>query len=212
LWIASLAIFHIPPQALPMMIKTGVAIFLGLVCGCALAIGLVFGPLEMGGIASGPWKTNLLIGAPDAGAIVRAVIARRGLLALNRSEAVYFDATTDDDGNPLREDCLYRVSFAPEPDARWWSLTLYAADNFLAVNGDEAHSVTADHAAASAEDPMAVLVAVSRPDAPSYWISSRNAGAFALTLRLYQPSEAITADPLVADLPAIERLSCGSPT
>lgn len=195
-----------------MLIKTGLAILLGLFCGGSTAAWLVFGPMEMGGTAVGPWKTNLLIGDSNAGPMIRAVVARRGLMALNRSETVYFDATTDGEGRRLREDCFYRVSFTQEPDARWWSMTLYADDNFLAVNGENAHSVTADHAAASAEDPMAVLVAASRPDLPSYWLSSRNSGAFALTLRLYQASAAITADPAVAELPSIERLSCEGQT
>tara|TARA_R110000868_G_scaffold56073_1_gene173887 strand:+ start:21834 stop:22421 length:588 start_codon:yes stop_codon:yes gene_type:complete len=195
-----------------MLIKAGLAVLSGLICGGSTAAWLVFGPMEMGGMAVGPWKTNLLIGDTNADPMIRAVVARRGLMALNRSETVYFDATTDDAGRRLREDCLYRVSFAREPDARWWSMTLYAEDNFLAVNGDNTHSVTADHAAASAEDPMAVLIAASRPDLPSYWLSSRNSGAFALTLRLYQASAAITADPAVAGLPTIERLSCEGQT
>ena len=57
---------------------------------------------------------------------------------------------------------------------------------------------------------MAVLVAPSRPDSPSYWMSSRNAGAYALTLRLYQPAPEIRENPALAALPSIERLSCGS--
>ena len=195
-----------------MLIKTSLATFLGLIGGGVAALWLVLGPLEMGGAAVGPWRTNLLIGDADAGPMLRAVVARRGLMALNRSETVYFDATSDDDGRQLREDCRYRVSFTHEPETRWWSLTLYAADDYLAVNGDDAHSVTAEHAAASAEDPMAALVASARPDLPSYWISSRNAGEFTLTLRLYQPSAAVIADPTVADLPSIERLSCGDET
>ncbi len=195
-----------------MLIKSGLAVLLGLIGGGTAALWLVLGPLEVGGTAVGPWRTNLLIGDADAGPMLRAVVARRGLLALNRSETVYFDATSDDDGRKLREDCLYRVNFTQEPETRWWSLTLYAADDYLAVNGDDAHSVTAGHAAVSAEDPMAALVAGSRPDLPSYWISSRNAGEFTLTLRLYQPSAAIIADPTVANLPSIERLSCGDET
>jgi hypothetical protein len=195
-----------------MWIRTGLAALAGLACGAALAVLLAFGPFDIGGARAGPWQTNLLIGDPTASATVRAAIARRGLLALNRSETVYFNAIRDDQGQSLREDCIYRVSFEQEPDARWWSLTLYAADNYLAVNGDAAHSVTAEHAAASAEDPMTVIVAASRPDATAYWISSRNAGSFALTLRLYQPNAPISENPMVASLPPIERLGCGDQT
>jgi hypothetical protein len=195
-----------------MGIRIALAILAGLVGGSALAIVLVFGPLDVGGVQSGPWRTNLLIGDPEAGPVVRAVIARRGLLALNRSETVYFNATTDDQGRTLREDCTYRLNFEREPDTRWWSLTLYAHDDYLAVNGDQAASVTAEHGAGSAGDPMAILIAASRPDSPAWWMSSRNGGDFALTLRLYQPSAAISGDPTLAILPSIERLSCGTET
>jgi hypothetical protein len=181
----------------------------GLLIGGAAAFGLVFGPVEMGGISSGPWRTNALIGSEEASGMTRAIVARRGLLALNRQETVYFTAWEDSDGRTLDETCLYRIAFDTEPQSRWWSLTLYAQDDFLAVNGDGAPSVSADHAAASAEDPMAVNIAATRPDSPSYWISSRNAGDFSLTLRLYHPDPAISADPALAVLPAIERVSCG---
>lgn len=191
-----------------MWIKTGLATLAGLASGAALAGLLVFGPLDIGGARSGPWHTNLLIGDPSASAMVRAAIARRGLLALNRSETVYFNATTDTTGQRLREDCVYQVSFEQEPDARWWSLTLYAQDDYLAVNGDTAHSVTAEHAAASAQNPMRVVIAASRPGTASYWMSSRQAGSFALTLRLYQPDPSISDNPVSAALPPIERLSC----
>tara|TARA_R110002072_G_scaffold64835_14_gene160983 strand:- start:3789 stop:4376 length:588 start_codon:yes stop_codon:yes gene_type:complete len=192
-----------------MWIKTGLAALSGLACGSALAVLLVFGPLEIGGTPAGPWNTNLLIGDASASPIVRAAIARRGLLALNRSETVYFNATSDGQGKALRENCSYRVHFERQPDTRWWSLTLYAADDYLAINGDNAHSVTAEDAAASTGNAMSVLIDASRPDAGTHWISSRHAGNFALTLRLYQPGAAISDNPVLATLPVIERLSCG---
>ncbi len=192
-----------------MWIRTGLATLAGLAGGSALALLLVFGPLEIGGAQAGPWRTNLLIGAPDASPVLRAVIARRGLLALSRSETVYFNATTDDAGRRLREDCSYRVSLERRPDTRWWSLTLYAADDYLAVNGDQAASITAEQAAPGAGDAMTIMIAATRPDSAPHWISSRNGGQFALTLRLYQPADAIREDPTLAALPVIERLSCG---
>ncbi|WP_417476725.1 DUF1214 domain-containing protein [Maricaulis sp.] len=193
-----------------MWTKTGLATLAGVAGGALLAVLLVFGPFELGGTAVGPWKTNLLIGDPAASPAVRAAIARRGLLALNRSETVYFNATSDDSGQGLREDCSYRVSFDQQPDTRWWSLTLYAEDDFLAVNGDSAHSITAEHAAADAAVSINIAVAASRPEGPDYWMSSRHAGNFALTLRLYQPDPAISDDPVQAILPRIERRSCES--
>ena len=188
-----------------MIIRSALTALAGLVIGACLAVFLVFGPAEFGGIKVGPWRTNVHIGSPDAPDIVRSIIARRGLLAMSREETVYFSADTDSDGRALDETCDYRVVFTTQPDARWWSLTLYAEDDFLPVNGLEAHSVSAQDAG----EQQSFAVTVSRQQADGFWVSPENGGAFNLTLRLYNPSEAIVADPGVAVLPAVERLACG---
>lgn len=185
----------------------------GALVGALAALFAVFGPAEIGGIDLAPWHTNQHIGSADAPPLVRAIVARRGLMALRQTETIYFSADHDDEGRALDEACAYRISFEHEPQARWWSVTLYAEDEFLAVNGLEAHSITADHAAVSAEDPVAAIISnVPLAGSPSYWISSRNAGAFNLTLRLYHPDPEVLEDARSAHLPSIERLTCEGET
>lgn len=179
----------------------------GLLAGALLAVFLVFGPADIGGVRNGPWKTNTLIGSADAPGLLRAIIARRGLLALSREQAMYFSADTDSDGHRLDESCTYRLVFDGVPDAFWWSVTLYAEDEFLAVNGLEAHSVTADDFGFA---PRGFTALVSAESQEGPWISTARSGAFNLTLRLYKPVEDIIADPARAALPAIERLDCGA--
>jgi hypothetical protein len=176
----------------------------GLAGGALLAVFLVFGPVELGGIGVGPWKSNALIGATDAGPVTRAIIARRGLLALNRSETVYFTAWKDGNGDTLRENCRYRVSGQDMP-TRWWSLTLYGEDDFLPVNGDNAHALTETDL--GSESWSFIAGPEAAPD--SHWLSTRNAGDFSITLRLYHPERVVLDDPDSLDLPAIERLGCG---
>lgn len=188
-----------------MIIRSALTALAGLVIGALLALFLVFGPAEFGGIKVGPWRTNIHIGSPDAPDIVRSIIARRGLLAMSREETVYFSADFDSEGRALDETCDYHVVFTTQPDARWWSLTLYAEDDFLPVNGLEAHSVSAQDAG----EQQNFTVTVSREPTEGFWVSPENGGAFNLTLRLYSPSESIVADPGVAVLPAVERLTCG---
>lgn len=190
---------------------------LGLLTGAAIAIILVFGPVGFGGTRIGPWQINTLIGSSDADAATRAVVARRGLLALNQSEAIYFSADFDDEGQRLSEDCTYRLSFADPPQAGWWSLTLYAEDEFLAQNGEALHSITADDYLASDIDPVTAILSTRprmddalNPD-DGLRISSAQAGQFNLTLRLYRPDAAVITAPETANLPLIERLSCGGP-
>ncbi len=184
---------------------------LGLLTGAAIAIILVFGPVGFGGTRIGPWQINTLIGSSDADAATRAVVARRGLLALNQSEAIYFSADFDDEGQRLSEDCTYRLSFANPPQAGWWSLTLYAEDEFLAQNGEALHSITADDYLTSDIGPVTAILSTRPRSDDALRISSAQAGQFNLTLRLYRPDAAVIAAPETANLPLIERRSCGGP-
>jgi hypothetical protein len=162
---------------------------------------LAFGDVDVGG-----WRSDFAIGSQAADPYTRARVARHGLLALAKSEAVYFTRNTDDDGRPLSEVCTYRLSGGAMP-AGWWSVTLYDAASMLPGNADNALSIDASRARAGAWD---AIISAKPPVAAQHWISSRNAGAFDLTLRLYIPDAALLAEPDKAlGPPRIERLSCG---
>lgn len=160
-----------------------------------------------GGVNVDGWVTHRAIGSQAANPWLRAYVARRGLLALNRSEAIYYTRNDDGDGAPLNADCAYVVEGLP-PDGGWWSLTLYAADDFLAVNGDNAHSVNADGVSAGDDGQWRATVQAEAPGDGSAWISSRNAGRYSLTLRVYQPSPELQDDPSRFEAPRIVRLGC----
>ena len=93
---------------------------------------LAFGNVDVGG-----WRSDFAIGSKAADPYTRARVARHGLLALAKTEAVYLTRTTDDAGAPLREACTYRLSGGAMP-AGWWSVTLYGAGSMLPANTDEA--------------------------------------------------------------------------
>jgi len=162
---------------------------------------LAFGDVDVGG-----WRSDFAIGSAAADPYVRARVARHGLLALAKSEAVYFTRAVDDAGAPLREACSYRLSAGAMP-AGWWSITLYDARSMLPGNTDEALSVDAGDAASG--EGLVATIAPRRPDGEGLWISSRNAGQFDLTLRLYMPDPALLDDPQARLVPPrIERLGC----
>lgn len=164
-------------------------------------------PLDFGDVAVDGWRSDFAIGSAAADPYTRARVARHGLLALAKSEAVYFTRATDDEGRPLSEPCTYRVSGGAMP-AQWWSLTLYTAQSMLPVNTDDALSVDATRTAADGESWQAI-VAPERPAGARHWISSRAAGRFDLMLRLYVPDPALLEDPEAALAPPrIERLEC----
>jgi hypothetical protein len=180
-------------------------ILAGLVLGAASA----WGALEFGrsnfGEQYGQWAHSRAAGSTAAGPYTRAIIAREGLLALSAREALYFTLTQDDRGAPLDESCVYELRGRPLA-ARWWSVTLYADDNFLAQNSDHAGSIDASFVRAGPDGYWRARLAPVRGDAP-YWLSSRAARRnFSLTLRVYNPGRDFRAS--AETLPELTRLSC----
>lgn len=161
---------------------------------------LAFGDVDVGG-----WRSDFAVGSDAADPYTRARVARHGLLALAKTEAVYFTRALDDAGAPLREACTYRLSGGPMP-AGWWSVTLYDAASMLPANTDNALSIDAERAGKGA---WSAFIAPKRPGDGTLWISSRAAGTFDLTLRLYMPNAALLGNPDTAlTPPRIERISC----
>ncbi|MEM7007359.1 MAG: DUF1214 domain-containing protein [Pseudomonadota bacterium] len=155
------------------------------------------------------WTTDPSIGAASADAYTRARIARHGLLALAKEEAIYFARSTDDDGEPLLEACSYELKGGPQ-EALWWSITLYDNDSRLPMNDDNRLSI--DATLVGNTDEWSAIISSDQPDAP-FWLSSRSAGQFDLTLRLYQPEPGVIEDSrqrLFA--PSVQKVDCeGSP-
>ena len=161
---------------------------------------IAFGDVDVGG-----WRSDFAIGSKTADPYTRARVARHGLLALAKTEAVYFTRTTDDAGAPLRDACTYRLSGGTMP-AGWWSVTLYDSQSMLPGNTDSALSIDAERAGDGAWE---AVIAPQKPEGAAHWISSRSAGTFDLTLRLYMPDAALLADTGTAlDPPRLARLSC----
>jgi len=151
------------------------------------------------------WQSDWSIGSKASGPYLRARIARHGLLALAKEEAVYFTRTKDSEGRALSEACSYRLSGTSQ-SAQWWSITLYDADSRLPLNEDNALSIDASKTGYAAQWDAEIS---SRRQTDRDWISSRNAGIYDLTLRLYRPSAELIVDPEKhLSPPQIERLSC----
>ena len=185
----------------------------------AIIFGANFGALSalwLGGMISGgprignainvdEWRSDWSIGSENADPYVRARVARNGLMGLRKEEAVYFLKTEDDAGEALSEACTYRVRGGDLP-AAWWSITLYDGQSMLPSNEDSALSYDQSRAGAAEWE---ALIADKRPEDEGAWISSRNAGAFDLTLRLYVPDQALLDTPgTVLSPPTVERIEC----
>ena len=192
-------------------LKLGAALLISLLLG----LGSVYWILEKadfsggGGIAVGPWSTNDQIGNVDAAPYTRAVIARRGLLALNKRETVYFNAEADSSGSPLLSNCSYTITGVPLP-TRWWSITLYGADHYLIDNPQGVFSQAKNTVERSAQEGYVIQVA-SEPEGPNgipTGYSSGEGARFSLTLRLYNLDEKAAEDLSALILPTIEKDVC----
>lgn len=187
----------------------------------ALVLGLCMGggsALWMSGLVGGKtlasfadvnvngWTSDWSIGAPSADSYLRARIAKHGLLALSKQEAVYFTRTRDDDGDVLTEACRYEL-YGQRQSARWWSITLYDAQSRLPMNEDEALSI--DATTIGDTNAWAAIVAPERPAETEHWVSSRNAQQFDLTLRVYMPTQDVLDAPeTFINPPGIKKLDC----
>lgn len=178
---------------------TGVVLGLG---SAALALTQM---VKQSGIAVGAWSTPLDAGGADRGLYTRAAVAVGAVLALNRSETIYFFASSDDSGQALDADCDYVLEGGDLP-ARWWSITLYAGDHFLIENAANRWSYSGATVAKEADGRFRITI--SRNEQPGNWLPSGKAPSLVLATRLYNPSAEVAADPTKAPMPTITRGDC----
>lgn len=159
----------------------------------------------MGGeVADGPWRTSLAAGSAASGPVLRARVALHGLFALNRSETIYYTASTDSAGDALDGRCAWRL-VGRDPPARWWSITAYGADDYLIPNEASAYSVSKTRIARGTDGSFAVTLGRGASGVNAIALAP---GRFTLTLRLYNPAAEIAADPAHVALPRIEKGGC----
>jgi hypothetical protein len=178
-----------------------IALFLGIFS----ALLMVNSSPEETWIKNGPWLINLAIGSKQAGMYTRAFVARFGLFALQKSEAIYYSAHTDDEGQLLRSSCDYRIE-GRDIDARWWSITAYGSDQYLIPNEQNRWSFNGKNVKREA-DGRYVITLSSNPKGKN-WLPSGNFDQVYLTLRLYNPAQAIYENPGAIALPRIAKGEC----
>lgn len=186
-------------------LKIAAVLVIGTVLGLAATWLLIFrGGGLRGAVRNGPWTTSLTVGSSGSDIYTRAVVAVHGLLALNRSETIYYAAHADSDGNNFDGRCTYLIA-GRDPPARWWAITAYATDDYLIPNPAHRYSVSKNSVT---RDPAGMFVAtVSPKHFDRDWIPVTGA-PFLLTLRLYNPAPSVAADPAHVALPTIKKVSC----
>jgi hypothetical protein len=157
---------------------TGV-LLLGLALGFGSAVLSLKAHARWATVHHGPWRAFLAAGSVKADPYTRATVAIGGLLALDRSETLYFVAEEDEQGRTLRGACDYRIEGHDLP-ARWWSITLYAGDRFLIANPQQRFSYSGT-ALARASDGTYVL-RISPSQKPGNWLPSGGADRLIVAL------------------------------
>jgi hypothetical protein len=158
-------------------------------------------------ISNGPWRMSAVTGSMDADLYTRAIVAVTGLFALNQSETIYFSAEESDTHQRLRARCSYAIE-GKLRDARWWSVTAYADDNFLIPNPAQRFSYNMGNLNAGSGGSFRIIAAPTEQQ--GYWLpTGSGSGEFSLLLRLYNPSPELLANSAKVTLPSITQLgSC----
>lgn len=181
----------------------GATLLAGVLAFGALALS-VRGDRTTSALRNGAWDSDLRIGSSASDLWLRAQIALCCVLALNRAETIYMNATRDSAGETLDGKCTYRLE-GRDLDARWWSITTYASDNFLIPNAQNKYSVSKTNAERLADGSW-VARAAPEPIAGNWLPTSRD--GFVLTLRLYNPSKTLQDDLATTQLPTIVKEAC----
>ena len=154
-------------------------------------------------IRNGTWTTNRRgEGSREALAIHRARIARHTGFGMDRSEAIYWGASVDRNGEPLDCENSYRVD-GIDPDTRWWCLTVYQ-DQFFIPNDLDRYSYSRTDVRRNSDGSWTLKI--SAREQPGAWIPLGDAtGPFHLTFRCYNPGESMVAHSEAARLPVVTR-------
>lgn len=177
---------------------------LGVLLGLASAYVAVTSLRGENVVSNGPWSTNLATGGADADIYTRAYVALTGLFALNKNETIYYGADKDSGGAPLDGHCSYRIE-GSDPDARWWSITLYAADDYLIPNAANRYSLSKTSIVRQGDGGF--VIRLSTVPETGNWIPTSPDG-FQVTLRLYNPGQAVRDNPAGVALPSITKEAC----
>lgn len=178
----------------------------GAIGGFAWAVSTVNSGELGSGERIGAWETGRDFGSADQSARTRAIVARRGLLALPASEARYYTASVDDSGDALVANCAYRLT-GGRLTSQFWTITLYDPAGYLVAN--DAHLYSVSSAAMSSDEQGRWTILVSTNPQPGRWLpTGGGTGQFALTLRAYLPADGGRGNFTAAELPSIRKEAC----
>lgn len=165
------------------------------------------GSMLEGTSQNGSWKTFLGIAENDQPALMRSLIARIGLGANTKEEALYMSANKDTNGSQLMSNRNYTVTIPAEMHVQeFWSLTVYGDNHFLCENRYGKYAVSSFHDLLRNPDgTITIYLGQSETKSQSNWLpSSIKEEPISLTLRCYNPTTKMLKNIHSIPLPIIE--------
>ncbi len=200
-----------PWRPVPTMIAVAAGVLLAVVVAAAVLLAHM---RQVTLVNPRGWMAIRNIGAQDTDPITRAVIARFGLFANSSAEALYLQAQAGEPfslrnilrGEPIRRldgGRHHRIRIERPIPAEWWSLTLYAADDYLFPNAEGRYAWLSQELEGEPY-PIVIDVAPERPAGARFWLPSPPEGPIGLTMRLYRPDVELVRNLERYPLPAVE--------
>lgn len=155
----------------------------------------------------GPWRITLSTGEGLADPYAIARTARSGRISLGAAEGVAFVTALDSEGRPLDPACHYQVA-GPVPTGDLWTLTVTDSTGRPPDNPAGRVGFSGRDAIRRADGTVSVVIGPTIRPGNSIPVSGL--ADLVVTLRVYSTSLASRL-PAAADLPGLERLSCGGP-
>lgn len=192
--------------------RTLVATILAFIAALALGLGSAWymvaegSPLTTG--QTGPWSVWYAAGNPEPDPYTKAYQARTGRLPITTTSALYFYASTDAAGQPLRSGCDYTIDGQPI-NAMWWSLAVYDGTGRLIANEAKRHAFSRTDILRRPDGSFRIALAPSAR--PGNWLPSGEAKKLQLVLRVYGPrsfNDMIEGRLLERRLPVITKGVC----
>ncbi len=157
---------------------------------------------------SGPWRLWVYDGTVGADPYTLAHMSREGRLPITSSNALYFIATTDSEGEQIAADCDYTLSGKPLA-ADWWSLALYSEDGRSLQN--KSHKSSLNSANLLRFENGNYQINLAQEVRPGNWIEMAGNEDLTLLIRLYgihATKDAKRSNSIEQNLPIIRRLDC----
>ena len=157
---------------------------------------------------SGSWRMWSHDGSVGADPYTLAHMSRDGRLPITSSNALYFIANEDAEGEKIAADCDYLISGKPL-DADWWSLAIYAK-NGQSIKNKSQRSFVNSSSLLRLENGN-YRIKLTRNVRPGNWIEISGSQQLTLMLRLYgihATKDASRNNSIEQNLPIIRRLDC----